>query len=380
MPHTPTRTLALLCTSRSWGGLEMNVARLAQWLHAAGHPVCVVGLPESPLGQALKGTDVPLLPFSRPVKYFDIQSAYLLATRLRQAGCRACLVTTTHDLHTAALARQLFSRRLVLVYWQQMQLGVRKRGWLHTSIYRSLAAWVAPMPWLRAQVGTHTRMALERVWVIPLGVDGQALRETLPETQAQARALLDLPEAGPWVGLIGRIDPKKGQHLLLEAVALLAPRWPALRVLLLGDPSIGGDDPGYPERLRARVGALGLADRVVFRPGRPDVAVGFRALDVFAMCSSGETYGVVTVEAMACGTPIVAAHAGSNPDLLAGGARGLLFAPDDPGALAAAIETVLDDPAGAQARAAAAEAAALGELGKTAMLQQFEALFQRLGL
>lgn len=370
--------IALLCTSRSWGGLEMNVARLSQSLREKGYVTLVVGLPGSPLAAWVQEQGGRFVPLVRRLKYFDLPAAYKLSGILNGAGCRLLLITTTRDMHTAALTKQIFAKQLRLVYWQQMQLGVVKKGPVHNSIHRALDAWIAPQPWLKDQVGTHTHMPLQKVQVIPLGVDAPALAQALPEGKLRARQLLSLQTEGRFVGILGRLDPGKGQHILLEAFAQLQHQFKDLCLLIQGDENKEGSHAGFAQVLKNRVSELGLTERVFFRAARADVATAYRAIDVFAMCSSGETYGMVTVEAFACGTPVVAARGGSNPDLLEGGKRGLLFQPDSPADLARAIREVLLHPADAANRAELARDAAFGPLSKALMLEKMDALFRSL--
>lgn len=107
------------------------------------------------------------------------------------------------------------------------------------------------------------------------------------------------------LGHAARLTPWKGQHYLLEAFAVLAPRYPGLRLLLVGSPLF--DNDAYERRLRARVTELGLGDRVIFTGFRRDLPQVLAAMDVFAHPSvEKDTSPLALLSAMAAGLPVAA--------------------------------------------------------------------------
>jgi glycosyltransferase involved in cell wall biosynthesis len=153
----------------------------------------------------------------------------------------------------------------------------------------------------------------------------------------------------PLIGSLGRLHQEKGFDLLLDAAGRLAERR-TIRVAIAGDGPAAGD-------LRARAGRLGLD---VDFPGWTSPAGPFLAgLDLFVCSSRTESLGLVVVEAMAAGTPVVATDIEGPRDILAQGRYGRLVAPGSSGALADGIAAALDDPAGALAMARLAQAEAV---------------------
>lgn len=159
------------------------------------------------------------------------------------------------------------------------------------------------------------------------------------------------------VGTVGRLQRWKGQHLLLEAVALCAPAVPGARLVVVGG-SPGGFDAGYPRELRRLASRLGIADRVVFAGWRDDVARCLSAFDIFVLPSRDEPFGIVTVEAMAAGLPVVATDGGGTREIVADGVTGLLVPTGDASAMAGAILRLAGDRrrAGSLGRAGRARA------------------------
>jgi glycosyltransferase involved in cell wall biosynthesis len=136
---------------------------------------------------------------------------------------------------------------------------------------------------------------------------------------------------------VGRYAPEKRQELLLEAVAQLAERRPRLRALVVGERF-----PGEQE-LQRRVEALALGERVTLTGPRHDVGDLVAAADVCTLTSIREGLGLVLLEAMSVGTPVVGTDVGGIRDVIRDGETGLLVPPENPGALATALERLLDD-------------------------------------
>ncbi len=179
-----------------------------------------------------------------------------------------------------------------------------------------------------------------RTRVIPCGVDLDAFTPVTPARRAEARRALDLGET-PTLLFVGRLDPIKGIDLLLESVALL--RTPARLLVVGGDPS---GDPEV-ERLRARATGLGIAERVRFPGAVPqrDLPTYYHAADAVIVSSRYESFGLVAVEALACGAPVVASAAGGLPSIVRDGENGLLVRWRSPQAFAERIDLLLSDDA-----------------------------------
>jgi D-inositol-3-phosphate glycosyltransferase len=252
----------------------------------------------------------------------------------------AVLTNSSRDLRAAALARVL-GARFALVHFQHMQLGRSKRDPFHRLEQRAVDAWVAPLPWLARQVGERTAVPADRVHVIPHGVDLARFRDPRP-TRVDARAALGLPPSAWLAGTVGRYDRGKGQEHLVRAVARLRREGLEVGALLLGEET-RGERQEYGRFLARLAADEGVADRVHFRPFRADVEVAYRALDVFALTSLGETYGLVTIEALASGLPVVGTAAGGTPEIVEDGVTGTLVPPADPVALAAALARLARD-------------------------------------
>ncbi|BBX18884.1 D-inositol-3-phosphate glycosyltransferase [Mycolicibacterium duvalii] len=179
-----------------------------------------------------------------------------------------------------------------------------------------------------------------RIDVVHPGVD---LDTFTPGERAVARAQLGLPVDEPIVAFVGRIQPLKAPDVLLRAAA----RLPGVRVVIAGGPS--GSGLATPERLVHLAAELGITERVTFLPpqSREDLVRVYRAADIVAVPSYSESFGLVAVEAQACGTPVVAAAVGGLPVAVRDGASGALVDGHDIDDWAATLARVFaGDPAG----------------------------------
>jgi len=179
----------------------------------------------------------------------------------------------------------------------------------------------------------------DRVSVIPCGVDTELFQ---PMRRDAAKDLLELPPT-PMLLYVGRLQPIKGLETLLEAMSRLDR---ATRLLI-----IGGDhdepDNGHAAHLRARIAALGLGPRVRFLGAQPQrrLRLFYAAADATVMPSYYESFGMVALEAMACGSPVVASRVGGLTTTIRDGVTGHLVPEGDPAALAERLTAVLADPA-----------------------------------
>ncbi len=192
-----------------------------------------------------------------------------------------------------------------------------------------------------------------RVEVVAPGVDHAFFA---PGDQRGARRALGLGP-GPLLLFVGRIQPLKGLDVAVRALARLGR--PDARLLVVGGSSGPGGD-GEVSRVRALIDELGVGAQVSFSPPQPHHLLSsyYRAADVVLVPSRSESFGLVALEAAACGVPVVASGVGGLLTLVDHGRTGFLVADRDPDHFAAHVAHLLDDPddASRMSRAAAERA------------------------
>ena len=214
---------------------------------------------------------------------------------------------------------------------------------------RESAAVVAASTIELAELRQLYRADPSRVAVIPCGVDPEVFK---PVRQADAREALGRDQCERLVLFVGRIEQIKGIDVLLRALGLLFQRHPDLRsdvcLLVVGGALDPGDDAPETEKileLRRLVHEHRMEANVAFVGSRDQeqLALYYAAADVCAVPSLTESFGLVALEAMACGTPVVGTRVGGLQTLIEDGESGLLVPAGDDTALAEAIHAVLTD-------------------------------------
>jgi D-inositol-3-phosphate glycosyltransferase len=181
--------------------------------------------------------------------------------------------------------------------------------------------------------------------VVPPGAD---LEQYTPGTQRgteRARRALGLGQHSEVIAFVGRIQPLKAPDVIVRALAEMVRAQPRrdVRLMVVGGPSGSGLE--RPRSLMELAEELGVADRVCFLAPRPpsELVDVYRAADIVAVPSYSESFGLVALEAQACGTPVVAAAVGGLPTAVGDGRTGITVDGHDPREWARVLSGLLDD-------------------------------------
>lgn len=192
--------------------------------------------------------------------------------------------------------------------------------------------------------------------------NGTEIRGDAGEMRREARRRWGITDDQPAVGLVGRLVEWKGPDVFLRAAARVAESFPQAVFFLIGGAIFGRED--YPEELRELSRSLGLEGKVVFTGFLKDPLPLMAGLDCLVHASiEPEPLGMVILEAMSLGLPVVAADGGGVPEVVEEGRTGLLVPPGDPEALARAVCWMLSHPE---------ERKEMGERGKRRVEEAFE--------
>jgi glycosyltransferase involved in cell wall biosynthesis len=328
--------IAYICGTKSWGGLEMNQAKNALWMKNRGHSVLALGIEASKFHQFCGDHEIPFHPIQPHKKYYDFNASKTLRKVLNQHQINHLILRDVRDMSVSVAAKFWGKSTFKVHYFMEMQLGVSKKNLFHTLRFQLLDTWSCPLAWLKQQVEEKTRMNPAKIVVIPSALDLSPFQNQME--QSTARNLLNIPYTHPLLGLAGRFDTQKGQLLLLEALTKIEDQ--NVGIVFLGEPTMNEGD-AYSQAMQKLIAADQLEKRVFIRPFRADIQVFYKAIDAFIMASKAETVGMVTLEAMASGTPVIGSKAGGTIELLQNGKLGYLFETLNSDALAAQISSFL---------------------------------------
>lgn len=334
------KVLVIMPLAEQRGGGEMMLWDLLQQGRNAGVEWLVIFLQEGPMVEQ--------------VQSLGIDARVVKSGRLRHVHRFAAAVTKI-----ATIARN--ERVDAIVSWMRI-----------CHLIGGLAALLAGLPslWYQLEVPDSKDLLLRIVTLIPargvvtLSKAGQeAQRQIWPQrptslvypgvaldrfepsvlpSPTAARQKLGLPLHGPLIGIVGRLQRWKGMHTLVEAMPKVLHKHPDAHCVI-----VGGKhelEPDYLDYVKERISALKLEDQVILAGLQRNVPEWMQAMDVFVHASDNEPFGIVIIEAMALGKPVIAGDVGGPTEIITDGVNGLLTPYEDAEALANAILRYLDAP------------------------------------
>jgi len=313
----------------------MNHIRNAKWMMDRGHAVYYFCVPESRSHSYATELGLTVIPIKKHKKYYDFKRGKELVLLLKKYEVTHLLARSTSDLSIVAYAKFKLKEHLHTSYFMEMQMGVPKKNLLHTIRYKYIDLWSCPLNWLKTQVEEMTRFKNELV-VIPSGLE---LAKFTGLDKSTCRKKLNLPDDAFLFGLAGRFDPQKGQLLLLKAMSVAKEK--DFSVVLLGEPTLHESGEQYYNEMKEMLTEFKLENRVHIRPFMSDIETFYAALDWFVMATKAETFGMVTIEAMASGIPVIGSNAGGTPEILENGRLGKLFTPLDAQDLSEKLDDII---------------------------------------
>ena len=262
------------------------------------------------------------------------------AAAARSARRRAKIILAGHP-HLAPVAQgaRLFSRRAKTIICAHGLEVWEPLSFLRRRALRSADLVLAPSQDTANQLASQQDVAQERIRVLPWALDPQfeALIAAKPDPAPPA----NFPK-GRVILTVGRwfADERyKGMDTLITALPRLLTEWPDVQLVAVGE----GDDQGWLEQI---ADGRGVLRHVHFLSGLKyaEIAACYQACEIFALPSRGEGFGLVYLEAMACGKPVIGGAHGGAPEVIDDGKTGYLVQHGDAGQLATSLETLLADP------------------------------------
>jgi glycosyltransferase involved in cell wall biosynthesis len=352
--------------SMGWGGQEIRTLTEAAGFIRRGHRAIIYAPPGARIVAEASRYGVPVA--TLPIGRKRPRGVRALARALAAQPVDVVNAHSSTDAWLAALACRWLARKgraPVLVRTRHVSIGVPNdfaTRWLYR---RATARVVTTGVALRDQLIRDNGLTPERVDSVPTGIDAATFA---PLSREAARRELGLAPGAPWIGIVATLRSWKGHRFLVDAMPLLTHRGACLLIV--------GDGP-QRDALETQVDALALGERVVFAGQQADVARWLAALDVFVLPSyANEGVPQALLQAMFAGIPCVTTDAGAIPEIARDQDTAYIVPREDPRALAAAIDHVLDRPDEASAIAQRARAFVIPRYGIETMLERMEQVFR----
>ncbi len=341
-----------ISSARTFGGGERHFADLSNALTARGHEVHVALVPASALHDELK-----LAPTAQRITLplrnaLDVYSATALARFVRAQQIEIVHAHVARDYPLAAYAVRRSNARLIIT--RHVPFALNR---LHRFALANVARVIAVSGPVAEQMRARKIFPAAKIRVVPNGIN---LARYADIDRATARAELQQrlqTQATLFVGTVGELSPVKGQDVFIRAAASVIERGLTNIAFIV----VGTDNApagGTRKQLEALSAAHKLEQQVHMLGRVADLARLLPALDAYVSASRAEAFGLATVEAMACGVPVVATTTDGSREIVTDGLTGRLVPVGAHEALAAALIELLNDAdlrtkLGAQARAAA---------------------------
>lgn len=281
------------------------------------------------------------------------------------------------DYHTLPMLLPAAERAGIPLLWTCMGWWFHPKWWQRGFFQRPAATFAHSQAIKSGFLGQPPFMPPESIEVMYPGVDTQRFHPGVDGIKI--RFDHNIPQAAPVVALIARFQDVKGHEIFQEMAKQVALQMPQAHFIVAGENTQTHADDSYKQRIlhAARTEPL-LRNRLIYLGFRPDVERVIGAADVVVCSSHFEGYGVVNVEAMACGKPVVSTNRGGPTETIAGGETGYLVPPGDPVALASKVIALLRDPDLRQRMGAAGRTRVEARFSGTANGQQFTRTLDRI--
>ncbi len=322
-----------VCLSPDLGGLELYMSRCTNELSKNFEVSCVVAT-KSKLKAFIQ--DVKKFEINRKSS-FSINSSLKLAKIIDRDSIDIVHLHWTKDLPIVILAKIVSKRKPKIVQTRHMTMTRFKSDFYHKFLYKNIDAIICVTKALEEQIQKFIPENIRpKTRVLYLGANESKTlnNEQIKEFKEELKV-----EDSFMVGLIGRINEFKGQHLLIEAMKLLKAKELTIKAYIVGHTM----SEEYLEELKQRVIDYKLEEQVSFIGFTKEPAKFMQACDVVLMTSKNETFGLVIIEAMRNKTAVIGSNSGGVLEIIDDEETGLLFKSGNSKDLALKIEKLYKD-------------------------------------
>lgn len=326
-----------VCTSRSWGGMEMRTLKISEAFKELGHSVTLLCHPESSLhNDAVKsGIETITLPFKNGIHLYLILK---LSKHLKQNRFDLIHTQFSRDLRFLVPALKGMNNT-PLVLTKRLASFINKKDLFHKYLYNRVDLITAISKVIQENVIETCPVEPSKVEIFYNGINVDKFQSAL-KLRVEKRKELGIKDEIV-IAIFGRFSPGKGHEEFLEAAKIISSQKKNVKFLVVGSESYG--EPEYEQSIYKLADSYNLKDELIFTGFREDVPELMGAIDILAVPSHAEAFGNVAIEGMAAGKPVVAANNYGLLDIVVDQKTGLLFKVKEADDLAVKSITLIDD-------------------------------------
>lgn len=314
-----------ICSARLIGGGERYLADLSNAISERGHDVFIALAPDAPLADELSAVPKDNILFSRMRNALDIFSAFELADFVRRNDIEIIHAHLARDYSLAAIAARLAKKPFVLTRHVLFPLSK-----LHKFVLKNVGGIVAPSNAIADALEKQNLFQPDKITIIRYGIDVGRFSQ-VEKTRNEIFT----------VGTIGHLAPIKGHDVFVRAAEIVLKKRENIRFVIVGeDKSASGKNRRELEDL---IAGLDLKSKIELAGWTDDVRPFLQTFDLFVSAARAEAFGLVIVEAMLFGLPVVATSSEGAQEIIEDGASGILIPNEDAAVLAKAILELFDD-------------------------------------
>ncbi len=309
-----------LCLSTGLGGLELYVFRSADALQNNNTVLAALTEHSKLVDYFQQNSTIKIKYLKRHSNPLPLRNAKKLAGMIDKNNIDVIHLHWGKDLPLAAFAKALSKRKPALVYTRQMMMTRRKDDLYHNFLYQQMDLMLTITEELESLCKKYIPRYANKITTLYYGVKEPA--EFLNKKAIlQQRNELDFSANDFIVGLIGRLEQSKGQHLLIEAIRQAKDNKQIICGLIIGHEM----NPGYRDQLKQQAVHLGVQEQIKFQDFVNQPQQLMQLCDAIVLASGQETFGLVLVEAMRASVAVIGSNSGGVPEIIQHEKTGLLF-------------------------------------------------------
>jgi len=330
----PRLKILQVCFSHAWGGLEMNALKFTDYFLLRGHDSACLCAKGSELHLNIAKNGLPYYAVTIFSRYSPL-AALKVRQLIRSERFQIVHLHTPRDLWLISPA--LWGLPEVKLFATSRIYFTRKKKLdpFHRLLYRRLEKLINLSRTEQEHMQKNLPLPPEKHAVIPNPVDTEKFAPSKYDCEF-FRSQWKVKPDEILIGLVGRLDPGKGQREMLLAMQKVVAEFPNSKLVLVGQETYG-EHENFANELRSLAQQLGIADQTIWAGFQTQMPEVLKALDIFVMPSYQENFANILLEAMAMQLPIISTNSGGTPEILDFGKCGLLVPPRKAEPLAEAV-------------------------------------------